>query len=295
MISQNNFSFKPNADPTETLATQMLNYCVQNGEDVTFQLCLDYLKYFRNNVETSLLFMIKYPKEMHEKTGMNIHLARQVLQYSEFNLLLCQSRVDLMMKLMHDTGLNFEFSFQCLVEFNWDYPNALLRVNNMKNNGEIPERAFLRPLNAASSHAVALSVKQEVIPNSQQFGASSILYPTWGSTNVTTETVSSSVIKQETIIIQKRIETKQELSSTISKQEPKSPLSEKSERICEHPGCVNPIAKYRKKYCEIHAARPLKMKSMKVDFVKCVFEGCTKPVEKGRKKYCKEHGYSKNK
>ncbi|KAG2385441.1 hypothetical protein C9374_003256 [Naegleria lovaniensis] len=293
------FNFKANSDlttpsnSTDTIAIQMLNYCIQNGEDVTLQSCLDYLKYFKNNLETALLFMIKYPKEMHEKTGMSIHLARNILEDSEFNLLLCQSRVELVLKLIHESGLNFEFSYQCLVEFNWNYPNALLRVNNMKNNGEIPERGFLRSSNAEASNTfLTTSTKQEV-PVNAQFVAPSA-FNTLNSTFIAAETVGSSFIKHETNTLPRHnIETKQE-SSTVSKKKTKN-AHEKSVSICQHPGCSNPVEKNRKKYCEYHAARPLKIKAMEVDFVKCVYEGCTNPVEKGRKKYCKEHGYSKNK
>lgn len=231
------------------LANQLFNYCIQNeaGEGLTSDLCFQYLTYFNNDTQKALSYLYSYPKEIYLKTGISISLGRRILQDCNFDLNICQSRIDQIVKLSQNTFLNFEFSWRCLAELNWNFERSMERVNELRKNGQIPEHCFRLG-----------DVKTEIKQESDE----------------------SIVQNQQPPVI-----------ASSSKKQPIQNTDK--DGICQHDGCTNPIEPNRKKYCEIHAYRPLKSKSMQVDYVKCQHESCTQPIEKGRKKYCKLHGKSR--
>ena len=285
------------------LQHQLYQHCIKNLDRecaplITNESCGEYLKFFQNNCDTAYLFLVTYPSEIATKTGMKFYLAKRILEDASLNLIVCQGRVDLLLKLMHETGLNYEFSYQCLLEFKWNFPEAKAKVVKMKNNGEIPPRGFLnyqppqQAINVSvpnSSVQVPTMISQQPnIPHQQAINPQS---PPQFVQIIQSNTSPFQSVKQETN--ERTFTSNTSLHTLDVKSEAESSTQSTTSKQCQYPGCTKEIEKSRKKYCAEHGAKPLKKESMSVDFIKCQHAGCTNPIAKYRKKYCELHGNKK--
>ncbi|KAL9644536.1 hypothetical protein ABK040_009400 [Willaertia magna] len=225
----------------------------------------NYFLYFQNNLDLIYQSLITIPNEICNYLQMDnsqISLARRIFKDCSFQTDVLKNKLDIILYFMKETNLNQLFSYDCLEEFNWNIVDAINRVKELILQNQLPSHAF--------THNT--SVKTEQVKQENH----SPSLPSVSSISYTNNNHSMSSVKND------------HYSKPPSSSTPNNKI-----KLCQHPGCNQPISKGRIKYCELHGPKPLLINRMPIDYTKCSHPNCNEPVAKGNKKYCTLHSTKK--
>ncbi|KAF0984372.1 hypothetical protein FDP41_007549 [Naegleria fowleri] len=146
LTTSSNLMYHQQQQLTQEQVTKL--YMISHLSQVTGESqdkCAHYLTFFGWNMEACLQATVAFCRELCEKYGMiNLFLARRIAEESQFNIQLCLSRMELVMKLMSQTRLIHVFAYDCLVQYQWNFDVSLKRCIELIAIQRLPSHAFLQ-------------------------------------------------------------------------------------------------------------------------------------------------------